>query len=341
MSAKITLEEWNRRVQEMNPSARIVNSCTINGEDVYIIHCNDCGATYDVRSRLLKTAYSHRQKNTNKTQQKYCPICTRHRCYRGINDVATVRKDLLPYFVNIEDAKNYTPGSSHVALLRCPYCNKTRKMSLNQLSFQGFICKYCADSISIPNKMLRGVMLQLPVEDLKFEFSSGWSCKKKYDCYFIYNSKKYLVEIDGEQHIRNTEWSTQQVQQENDKLKSKLAKENNYNLIRIPAYDSDLNSIKGNILKSELATIFDLTHLKWDEIYKGTASNVNIEICNYYNEHKKEIMMKDMAKHFHICTRTLTLILQRMTKLGLCQYSQEESFINRGKHISRSKRKGE
>lgn len=337
MSKKLKVDEWNQRLIKMNPHAKIVKSCVKDGNDIYFIHCDDCGSTYDVSRNVLKAAYSH-YIHEDEPKHKYCPVCRSHRCYKGINDVATLRKDLLPYFVNIEDAENYTIGSGHKTLLRCPYCKKTKMMSINQLSYQGFVCKYCADSISIPNKMLRGLMLQLPVQDLKFEFYSDWSCGKRYDCYFVYNSKKYLVEIDGEQHIRDTEWSSKKVQQDNDKLKSNLAEKNNYKLIRIPAYDSNLDNIKENIVKSEFSMMFDLNNLDWNEIYKGTASNLNIEICNYYDEHKEEMMMRDIAKHFGICSRTLTLILQRMTKLGLCQYSPKESFLNRGKHISNSKR---
>ncbi len=336
MSKKLTLDEWNQRVITMNPHARILSKHVENQEDVYSIHCNDCNATYDVTLKNLKVAYSHRMKNAS--TNKYCPICSGHRCVTGINDIYTLRKDLIKYFVNIDDAKTHSVGSGQRVLLRCPVCKKTRMFSILQLAQSGFTCEYCEDSISTPNKILRTLMSKLPVQDLKFEYVSNWTCGKKYDCYFVHDLKKYLVEIDGEQHIRDTEWSLKKVQQENDKLKSKLADENNYKLIRIPAYNSNLDVIKGNILRSELSTIFNLNNLDWDEIYKGTASNLNIEICNYYNEHKKDMMMRDIAKHFGICSRSLTLILQRMAKLGLCQYSQKESFSNRGKHILDSKR---
>lgn len=335
MSKKLTLDEWNQRVITMNPHARILSKHVENQEDVYSIHCNDCNATYDVTLNNLKVAYSHRMRNVS--TNKYCPICSGHRCVMGINDIYTVRKDLIKYFVNIDDAKTYSIGSGQKVLLRCPVCEKIRMFSILQLAQRGFTCEYCEDSISIPNKMLRTLMSKLSVQDLKFEYVSDWTYGKKYDCYFVHNSKNYLIEIDGEQHIRDTEWSTRKVQQENDKLKSRLANENNFKLIRIPAYSSNLDNIKENILKSELSTMFDLNNLDWDEIYKGTASNLNVEICNYYNEHKKDMMMRDIAKNFNICSRTLTLILQKMTKLGFCQYSQTESFSNRGKHICNSK----
>ena len=163
MSRKLTIDEWNQRLAIMNPNARILSKHIEKQKDVYLIHCNDCNATYDVTLSDLKVAYSNRKRKV--ITSKYCPVCTSHRCYKGINDVATLRKDLLPYFINTEDAENYTVGSSHKVSLRCPYCKKTKLMSLNQLSYEGFVCKYCADSISIPNKMLRGLMQQLPVQD--------------------------------------------------------------------------------------------------------------------------------------------------------------------------------
>ena len=75
------------------------------------------------------------------------------------------------------------------------------------------------DGFSYPNKISRQVFTKLPVQNLKFEYQDTWTDKKIYDVCFEYNNKKYIVEIDGEQHFYDSKWSTAKEEQANDKYK--------------------------------------------------------------------------------------------------------------------------
>ena len=238
--------------------------------------------------------------------------------------------------MNTNDARTHTGGSSATVLLRCTDCNQTKYSRIADLVRRGFTCDYCSDSVSFPNKIMRNLMLQLPVDELDFEYVSDWSNKKCYDAYFKYQDKKYLVEFDGEQHTKNTSWSTKEWQENNDSLKTSLAIQNGFNLIRIDARKSDFDFIKDKIMSSEFSQIFDLSQVDWNKIYDKALTNFNMEICEYYNKHN-DMMLKDIAKHFHISTPTLTSALKKLAQLGLCDYSKEKAFQNGRKQCAKNR----
>lgn len=105
-----------------------------------------------------------------------------------------------------------------------------------------------------------------------------------------------------------------------------------YKIIRIKAYKSDFDYIKNNILESELSKIFDLNNVNWDIVYNKTTTSRDVIIAEYYMSHKN-LFLKEIAEYFHISYPTLRRILQKMARIGLCDYNKKETFQNAMKNL--------
>lgn len=336
MARRFTVEDWQRRLDALSQNLDVIDKRKSGKKEIFTLCCRECGKPFDADRKALATACLLRENGKCKT--KWCPICNRKRSAEGINDVATLRKDLVKYFANTEDAKRYSIGSHAEVLLKCPDCGKEKIIAVSTLCANGFHCDYCSDNLSLGNKMIRNLCLQLPLDEYDFEFSDLWTRNKRYDCYFVYRLNKYLIEMDGEQHTRDTNWASRDDQEKNDSLKNELARHNGYEIIRIKAYETDFDYIKDNILGSKLSEIFDLSNIDWDKIYEQTITSVNVEMANYYMEHK-DMTMKDIAKHFHVSCPTLRKALKKLTKVGLCDYTKEMAFKNAMKYNAEKKAK--
>ena len=78
------------------------------------------------------------------------------------NSIYALRKDLLKYFKNPEEAKNLGLMSEKKIKLVCPDCGHETEMMVQNFTRRGFYCKYCKkDGVSFPNKILRGLLKQL------------------------------------------------------------------------------------------------------------------------------------------------------------------------------------
>jgi very-short-patch-repair endonuclease len=325
MARRFTIDDWQQRLNKLNQPLLIVGKYKQGKKEIFTLQCYKCGVSFEADRLSLFTACNLREKG--KYQTNWCPICNKKKIRRGINDVATLRKDLIKYFDNPNDAEKYGIGSHARVKLRCPICNQPKTLQVCDLCSKGFHCDYCNDNVSLGEKIIRNLILQLPIEEYDFEFTDSWTQNKRYDCYFMYDNKKYLIEVDGEQHIKNTSWSSKEWQNQNDLFKTKLALDNGFYLIRVKAYKTDFDYIKQSVLESELSEIFDLSKIDWNVICKQTVTSRNVEIAKYYKEHE-DMMLKDIAEHFHISYPTLTSTLRKMTQLGICDYSKEKAFKN-------------
>lgn len=209
---------------------------------------------------------------------------------------------------------------------RCKYCNsiveKTRMAWMNA-NAKG--CSFCSDGISYPNKFIRTFISQLPIESYCYEYSAEWTKTKKYDVFFICDNLEYVVEMDGIQHFRDSEWSLFETQNKNDLEKDKLARDNNVTMIRIDARLSELDYIKNNILNSKFANLFDLTEIDWIKCHKNAVSSLVVEVSKYYEENNHPLT-SEVSEHFHIPGNRILSYLKQGTELGICNYSKSEMF---------------
>ena len=257
---------------------------------------------------------------TNFQKNPICPLCNidTSRLVPGVNDVYSLRPDLLKYFKNKEDAKKLRPYSKEKVKLKCPDCGYEKEICMCTLSEYGFSCPVCKDGVSYPNKVLRSLLSLLNVE-YELEKNFSWSKSYKYDGYIKIKRDNILVEMDGEYHSKECLYfkSNSQVK-ERDEEKEKLAKENGFILIRIDCSKSDFAFIKDNILKSGLSKFADLTKIDWKECAQKAESSLVKEVCEYYNNHFN-MSLKDMAKELRLDRNTFSKYLRRGYEAGFCK----------------------
>lgn len=314
---------------------KLKNNNYIQHEKWYEYHCNKCGAElWMIESGLL-------------SQNHNCACCSNQIIVKGINDIATTNKELIPYFVNTEDIYTYTYASSKKTLTTCPDCGYEKKMVISSLSKQGFSCPRCSDGISYPEKLMFSVLEQLKenkqIDNFIYQYTktnNKWCGKYKYDFYFEKEGQEYIIETHGEQHYKEEhgKWAKLDEVQENDKNKKELAiyngiKEKNY--IITDCRKSDFEFIKNNILSSKLEQMFNLNKIDWIKCGEYTCKNLVKEICDYWHLHNEinneELTTSDLAKEFKISNTTILRYLKRGTKLDWCNYDGKKELIKSNK----------
>lgn len=312
----MTMEDWKEVLLYLNPNMEMLNNTPPKHDEELICHCKKCnGIFYRFPQKVKDNVY---RKIKTKTETPWCPICNGKQTYQGFNDLATVRPDLVSYFKNPEDATKYTIHSSKYVELVCPFCHTIKKMTVADLVEYGFHCKICDSSTSYPNKFCRVLLSLLPVDEYDVEYVDSWTQGKKYDGYFKINDKKYLLEFDGLQHFRDSSWSTKKEQQENDKLKTKLAKENGFLLIRIDCRNTSFLSIKNQVYKSKLSSIFDLDSIDWNYIYNKASIGAFKEIVDFYN--MTPLLNTEISKYLGYSACTIGEYLRKADALGMVDY---------------------
>ena len=319
-----------KRANYINPDMIILNETRPRGtkEDPFICYCGKCGGTFACETSSINSGYYHKLQNPDKVD--WCPVCDRRIIIKGINDVGSEHPELIKYFANEEDAYKYASMSNQYVKLKCPDCKTERTMQICSLVADGFNCKMCSDNLSYPNKVCRALLKMLPVENSEPEYIRPWTQGRKYDGYFKYKNENYLLEFDGKQHFVDTSWSTKEDQEKNDLLKDKLAKDNNYILIRINCFDSSYENIKNKIYESKLADIFDLDLLDWNKIHELSMTNLFIDVINYYKTHETNAV--EIAEIFNITRHTASDYLHRANKMKLINYTSK-TFTERSRRI--------
>lgn len=253
-----------------------------------------------------------------------CPVCANKVIIKGINDIATTRPDLFQYFVNKEDAYKYAKNSHQKVDIECPCCKFNKKIVIQSLNNNGFRCPKCSDSISYAEKFMFSFLEQLDCEYI-YQLSKTtfeWCNKYYYDFYLPkYNA---IIEVHGGQHyIRSFErmngrTKTLEEEQDNDKRKEKLAKDNGIkNYIVIDCRKSDMYWIKESILNSNLNYYFNLNNIDWGKCELDAANNLLYKISELRNNH---FSVKKIAELIHMNEDTIRRYLKKGTMLGLCNY---------------------
>lgn len=323
---KMTLDEIKRRTKYMNPNMHILNDELPKNirEKAMMCHCDDCGGIFNTSVSNIRLNYTNRIRTGR--NPKWCPVCRGTICVQGVNDINTVRPDVIKYLVDKADALKYTAGSKAKVLTECPICKFQRPISIHQLCGYGYSCTNCPDSVSYPNKILHSLLDQLPVDEYIPEYFDDWTEGRKYDAWFKLNEKNYLLEFDGDQHYHNRKWGDDTDRQKIDELKNKLAKDNNYILIRIDCRKSDFEYIKNNIYSSKLAELFDLDKIDWRKCALDAEKNIVFEVAKYYNSHDN-ITAADVAEALNITHSSAINYLNKATSIGLCEFDKDKSRI--------------
>ena len=141
----------------------------------------------------------------------------------------------------------------------------------------------------------------------------------RYDAYFTYENRKYIIEMDGAFHYKETWFGSLEKTKHSDKEKDSLAIKNGIKLIRINCIRSIPEHIKNSILESELSYIFELENIDWNLCEEFAANNLTKEICNYYNCNGNNVT--DVMKEFCMCRGTIIKYLKLGNNLNWCNYN--------------------
>ena len=294
----------------MDCNSKTKNNRTDKG---YIYECLSCG-------NVDNTLESHI------IEGKGCNICcpSPQKIVKGINDVATTHPHLIKYFVNVEDAYMYSHGSKYRIKSVCDRCGYIKNIWLADLTTQGFSCPKCGDGISYPNKFIFNIFEQLNI-NFSYEETFDWSIGKRYDFYIP--QLKCILEAHGEQHYKKSNRGRSlQEEQENDKLKEQLAKENKIEkYIVVDCRHSDLKFIKNNILNSELVKLFDLSNVDWLKCHEFACNTLVKIVCDLWNDN---LNILQIASQLKLSRGTVFVYLKRGLLLNWCNYKTLVESMN-------------
>lgn len=288
----------------------------------------------------LKDGYKYEVNEINLENGTSCPLCINKVAVKGINDVATTHPHLVKYFVNIEDAYTHTYGSEDNILTICPYCGEIRDdVSVKSLTKYNYKCPRCGNNTPFTERIMFSLLKYLVSNDFEREFNPKWNGLglKRYDFYV----PKYnlIIEMHGRQHYDDKCFERMnkkdfQYEVENDKLKKQIAiyngiKKENY--IVIDCRESDFDFIKGNIVKSRLNDLFNLSSVDWNIIKNNSIKNRLSQIVDLWNDGKTVRYIKE---YFKTSSNPILEDLKLANELGLCDYSIDKSRSRSSKESS-------
>lgn len=292
---------------------RIMPSKYKKGDKIYILQnqlyvckCNKCG--YESEKYLC-----------NIKKGSGCVYCAGFIACKGVNDIATLRPDLLDYFVDINDAYNNTIRSGKRIKCRCPICGHEKEILISNLSKTGLSCNYCSDGISYPEKFMNELLSQLNINyERQYKIN-----KYKYDFYLLdYNT---VIETNGEQHYTNTFMNKKlSEEKENDDIKKKLAKENGLIYVEIDCSKSEMEYIKKSIENNNFfKSNFNLGIIDWNKCNLSALKNKLIEVCEFWKNNCDDYTVNEMADKFRLGYSTILKYLHIGNDVGLCHFDKK------------------
>jgi len=244
-----------------------------------------------------------------------CPYCSNQRVLKGYNDILTTNPELASLLADPEDGYKYTQGSSKKVDWKCPDCGEIIKNKLiHSIRDRGLNCTRCSDGLSFGERFLYNLLKTLNVNFNK-EKSFKWSNGKRYDFYLP--SLNVIIEVHGAQHyncsFEQLGGRTLEEEQENDRLKEQLAKENGIeHYIVIDARDTSLNMLKNEILKNNILS-FDLL-IDWNNIYLKSFKSMTIKTCDLWKDDTTNV--SEISKALNISKTSVRRYLSKGFEIG-------------------------
>ena len=271
------------------------------------------------------------------TQHIGCNVCCipPKKIVKGINDISKTASWMLPYFLDKNDAYSNSKYSKAIVNMKCPDCGRIYKKQIHQvMSNNGLSCS-CGDGKSYPNKFAYSVFNQIGI-DFEFEKRFDWSDNRFYDIYFVFNNERYVVELNGEQHYkqsrsRGVRSRSLLEEKNNDKYKQEIAFNNGIqNYFIIDCRISDCDFIRQSFIDSGIFTHLkiDPSMVRWDLCDSFARKNIVKEVCAY-KRNNPDVLLKDIAVYFHISHATVRRYVKEGMKLGWCDYSLNEDRLKR------------
>ena len=226
-------------------------------------------------------------------------------------------QSLNPNSQYIEIIDNYHRSTKKIKC-KCKLCDSILEVTPTRL-LNGFQCTVCSDkSNSYPNRFSYAFLSLLPVENHIKEYHPEWIAPRRYDNYFEYDNKKYILEMDGGFHYKNPFKDIKEVQAI-DEYKDLMAKQYGIEVIRIECKQSNFSYIKNNIIQSRLSEIFDLSDYDWQTCNSKIEYYSYAPIWKYANTHLT-FSISNIAKEFSKNNQQIERIIQLGRKKNYCNY---------------------
>lgn len=300
-----TIENLKLFIKLNKIQVKILSEKVVKNKEKYLFICLKCNSTFE-------TSLNGFVNSNNR-----CPYCCKNpQKVNNTNSLRSKAPHLVKYLKYDLDADRYTPSSNKVISMICPECGTEKNQSLNKLDKQGFSCRACSDGVSTPNKFMFN-LLKIANVEFKSEKSFIWSKNKRYDFYI--EKSNTIIEMNGKQHYTdfNFEKSLKEVQ-DNDKLKEKIAKENEIlNYIIVDCSKIDFNFIVKNI------KIKELEHLSFEDYLKAWELSQNSLIPKVWNLWNSGKTTLDISKETKLSRFTIIEYLKNGNMLNKCKYDSK------------------
>ncbi len=161
-----------------------------------------------------------------------CPSCTKTLPWNSRRFLATAYElHGTRYNYHITNMTN----KHSVIEIYCTLCNNTWSCSINNHIYKKSGCPHC--NMTIGENAVYNALIQMNIVP-NLQKILPTLPNRRYDFYFIYQNKEYLVEYDGQQHFQYTPFfhnnqTTFKKRQNDDIMKTNHALKQGYNLIRI------------------------------------------------------------------------------------------------------------
>ena len=302
----------------------------INGFE--ILGYDNTKSKFRYKYKCLKCNYVG-YKTSAKLTSRGCPCCKNKIVVKGVNDIATVYPEYVKYFKNKDDVYKHQKGSKCKVDMICPNCGKEKVMRIDALFRYGFSCNNCGDGLTYPEKFMSNFLTQLGIEYEK-EYSPNWATtNKRYRYDFYLHDYNIIIEVHGDQHysksFETVGGNTLRKVQQNDEYKRNLALSNGIkdeDYIVIDCRKSELNWIKGNIIKSRLNNIFDLNEIDWIKCNYNAMNSLVVKVCKLFNQGYYVPKICDILK---LDRNTVRKYLKIGTDANLCKYDPSKGNENR------------
>lgn len=243
------------------------------------------------------------------------------------------------YLLNKQDEQIHIGSAKKVDWI-CPSCGKiVYGKSVNKvISRKSIPCNICNDGVSRPEKIVASALSQIGVKYVS-QKTFEWSRRKRYDFYLPdYNS---IIEVHGAQHygfgFKNLSGVSLETQQENDKEKEAIAKENG-----ICAYFiiNASNTLSTNII-AQLSSV--LLQLGITAIILPSSCEKEImesKIAQAAKLWNLGLMSGEISKTIGVQVNSVIKYLKIASAAGMCEYDVYTAHIKSQQYaLSKLKRK--
>lgn len=249
--------------------------------------------------------------------------------------------------VSEEDAKRYTYCSNKKITVKCPNCGKEKKSLISNIYKNKSIGCICGDGFSYPEKFMYSILTQLGVE-FETQYSPDYLIPpegKRYRKYSDFYLPKYkiIIETDGALgHEGGRDVMCRNGIKERistDNWKDEQHKLHGIETIRIDCFESDMEYIKNNILKSKLNEMFNLSNVDWEQadLYAIKSNKVK-EVCDYWNDKNKWSKLDCLSREFKVSIRTVINYLNDGAKLGWCNYFPKSKRKKKNNSVNKNQK---